>query len=388
MANLQRRTIQFCGYLNQRGSVAVITAILLAALIGIAALAVDIGYVAVSKNELQNVADAAALAGAGKLGQLYAAKTPPLSLTTSDPDDIATAALSVGGKNKAAGLPPSIIKENDITIGYWNGVNNTFGAPPGGSFENAVRVTARPEASGSTPLGSIKTFFANIFGKADVAVSATATASLTGECTIPPDKMTPFALSYQPDYCSSSTNNNIEFTTKTGCGGWQTFDQTSNDQNMQNVINSIMKINTSCSTKSCGNATVPIPGKDIGDLIQANNGNLSTATWACMQELYDCMKDSNGHWFASVAIIESDCGTIGTGVGNLGTKIESFATIDIIGVTDKNGDTVGTVCNPDDSPCINASVYCGNVESGKGGCSYKGTYGSIPGLVDKTKPSS
>ena len=65
MANLQRRTIQFCGYLNQRGSVAVITAILLAALIGIAALAVDIGYVAVSKNELQNVADAAALAGAG-----------------------------------------------------------------------------------------------------------------------------------------------------------------------------------------------------------------------------------------------------------------------------------------------------------------------------------
>jgi len=47
---------------NQAGATAIIVAITLPMLIGFGALAVDVGYMYVNKNELQNVADAAALA--------------------------------------------------------------------------------------------------------------------------------------------------------------------------------------------------------------------------------------------------------------------------------------------------------------------------------------
>ena len=44
-----------------------LAAIGLLTLLGFAALAIDVGYLFVVRNELQNAADAAALAGAGKL---------------------------------------------------------------------------------------------------------------------------------------------------------------------------------------------------------------------------------------------------------------------------------------------------------------------------------
>ena len=56
---------------RQRGAVAVMTALCLTALVGITALAVDLGRAWVVRNELQNAADAAALAGAGSLGPNY-----------------------------------------------------------------------------------------------------------------------------------------------------------------------------------------------------------------------------------------------------------------------------------------------------------------------------
>ena len=52
---------------NQNGSFAIMTGILIFIFIGMAALAIDIGHIAVVKNELQNAADAGALAGANVL---------------------------------------------------------------------------------------------------------------------------------------------------------------------------------------------------------------------------------------------------------------------------------------------------------------------------------
>lgn len=52
---------------EQRGAVLVLVTLLVIALLGFAALAVDIGHMAVVKNELQNAADAGALAGAAQL---------------------------------------------------------------------------------------------------------------------------------------------------------------------------------------------------------------------------------------------------------------------------------------------------------------------------------
>jgi Flp pilus assembly protein TadG len=52
---------------GQRGSVVIITALFLVGLLGFTAIAVDVGYLAWQKRELQNIADAAALAGAQEL---------------------------------------------------------------------------------------------------------------------------------------------------------------------------------------------------------------------------------------------------------------------------------------------------------------------------------
>ena len=52
---------------DQRGAVAVIVALTLVVLLAFGALAVDLGYLMMVKNELQNAADAGALAGAREL---------------------------------------------------------------------------------------------------------------------------------------------------------------------------------------------------------------------------------------------------------------------------------------------------------------------------------
>ena len=52
---------------NQEGISAVIVAVCLVMLIGFIALSIDVSHLVVARNELQNAADAGALAGAGEL---------------------------------------------------------------------------------------------------------------------------------------------------------------------------------------------------------------------------------------------------------------------------------------------------------------------------------
>src|SRR4051812_46344703 len=93
---------------RERGQVLVIMALAMIALLGITGVAVDMGYAYAHRREVQNAADAAALAGALKLGQHYnATQNPSGALPTPTPSaqtdgtimaDITTAA--------AAALPP------------------------------------------------------------------------------------------------------------------------------------------------------------------------------------------------------------------------------------------------------------------------------------------
>ncbi len=62
---------QFSVVENQKGIAAIVVALSLFVLLGAAAFAVDLGYRNIAQNELQNMADAAALAGAGELGNQY-----------------------------------------------------------------------------------------------------------------------------------------------------------------------------------------------------------------------------------------------------------------------------------------------------------------------------
>lgn len=370
---------------NQQGLVLVLFAFLLFPLLGIAALAIDIGYVAVTKNELQNSADAAALAGAGKLGSIYKDQTPPLALTSTQEGEIATLASMIGKENKAAGQSPDI-KTSDIQIGIWDAITNKFTYPlpnplPVFTLPNAVRVTVRPDENGSIPTGSVTTFFAKIFEVSSVPVSATATAALSAPCMVQPDKLSPIVISDESPYCNA--NPDIVFTSNDPqpCGAWQTFDQVANTDNIRDLINTLMyikKCNMECGKKSSTEAD--IPSKDVGDTVNVMNG-LSADVWECFQNLYKCSRNPDTKvWTLSVPVVDRPCGQL-----NQIPPIVAFATVDIKGVTIGSGSNVvveGVACGS--SPCIKASVVCNKVIPEKGGgCKFYGTYGSIPGLVDK-----
>ena len=204
---------------NQAGATAVIIAIVLPMLIGFTALSVDVGYMHVTKNELQNVADAAALAGAGHLGAIY----ETLSFDAQQNyvfsrSDIVADVQQVAGKNQAAKMNISI-NDADVTIGTWDGINPLppMAAPIVGP--DAVRVIARRDGNANGP---IFTFFARIFNIATVNVIADATAALTGPTMVGEGELkTPFSLSDNvfPDKCQDT----ITFSPADSCAGWHNF---------------------------------------------------------------------------------------------------------------------------------------------------------------------
>ena len=215
---------------NQAGATAVIVAIVLPMLIGFGALAVDVGYMHVTKNELQNVADAAALAGAGYLGSIYETLTyDAQQIYVFSRSDIVAVVQQVALKNQAAKMNIHINNDTDadfdnpdadVLIGDWDSetgltprLTATFTLP------DAVRVIARRDGSANGP---ILTFFARIFNIATVNVIADATAALTGPTMVGEGELkTPFSLSDNvfPDMCEDT----ITFSPAGSCAGWHNF---------------------------------------------------------------------------------------------------------------------------------------------------------------------
>ena len=102
---------------RQRNGQALVTvAVTLVALMGIVGLAIDVGWMMVARNELQNGADAAALAGAGAL---YKQSNGPPAVINSTPNwtrarDSATNAIAFNKVNAVS------LANGTVTTGYWN----------------------------------------------------------------------------------------------------------------------------------------------------------------------------------------------------------------------------------------------------------------------------
>lgn len=219
---------------NQKGASAVIVAIVLAVLLGFTALAIDVGYMYTTRNELQNIADAAALAATGKLGNIYSGMDFILQQTynaAADQDDINLAATSVALLNKGAGKAITI-DPNDIIISKWN----WEGSPDQVLSENlnqpdAVRVTARREDSVNN---AVSTFFARIFSlfggsHETFEVSAVATAALSGPSFVEEGELIlPFGLASSWFEDSDGDGNpdcsdTVTFKSNDDCAGWHDF---------------------------------------------------------------------------------------------------------------------------------------------------------------------
>ena len=169
---------------GNRGAVIVVVAIVMIVLLGIAALAVDIGYVAVTKNELQNIADAAALAGARELSRQYPEDYVAQQAFIADRTLVLAIIQDVASKNRAANMAISI-NPADVVIGRWDLATSTMSA------ENllqptAVSVVARRDETANT---AINTFFARVLGVETVPVRADATAALSGQGSAAPGEV-------------------------------------------------------------------------------------------------------------------------------------------------------------------------------------------------------
>jgi len=164
------------------GSVAIITAIGLVAFLGMASLAIDMGHLYTVRNELQNVADAAALAAAGNLIHDYGAGA------VRDAAAAQQAALTVAQRQSQLSGQPAVgdVDRNDLNIifGAWNiyaGNPSTAWTEIGptcssDSNANGVKVTIL-RASG-TVYGPVSNFFGGIMGFNTSQVAAIAIAYL------------------------------------------------------------------------------------------------------------------------------------------------------------------------------------------------------------------
>ncbi len=335
----------------------VMVALLLIVLIGFAALALDVGYMMVMKNELQNTADAAALAGTGALGTIYSTMTYSAQLAyESSTSDVAPAIQAL-----VTGMSLSI-PNSDITIGQWNPLTNVFTA--GLDSPDAVNVIAERDNAVNGP---VPTFLAGVLGIHSYPVSASATAAFTGLQSVPVGGLLlPVGISIDwftttPNYCSAPQPITL-YPTSAGCVGWNTFAQSSNsaaelDLILTGLTNGSYQSPATTAGQTQFNFVVGTDASFFGDMQLLFN-------YMAPQDDGVLDKDDNpATWTAIVPVYDAPCGVTPTGLVN----IVGFATVTITSLTAPN--------------TVNAEVLCGLIAAGSGGGQNLGTFGSIPNLV-------
>ncbi len=140
------------------------------ALLGLGALATDVGHVWAVRTELQNTVDAAALAAASNMIDV------PNAGVTLDPAQ--NAAEAYGLLNEADQHPISIDRNADVTFGDWDLATSTFDptvnlADP--DQVTAVRVRGRMDGAQNPRMPTI---LARVFGRNSFGVGANAIAYL------------------------------------------------------------------------------------------------------------------------------------------------------------------------------------------------------------------
>ena len=153
----------------------ILAIILVPVLFVVASLAVDIGHVAMVRTELQNAADAAALAGAHDIDL--------------SPSKVQTRAETVAGFNTADGQPVSKTTPGTNVVVVFT--------PPSGSDSGLVEVTVSRR---------VRHFFASLIGRTSDVISVQASASASGRVVELYDGIA-FPLAFSVDAHTTATNN-------------------------------------------------------------------------------------------------------------------------------------------------------------------------------------
>lgn len=195
-----------CHLQRQSGAMALTVALWMITLLGFVALAFDVGHLFIVRNELQNAADAAALAGANCLTRSTAgagcSSAPSATLNWAAAESQAFQAV---GANKSDGSP---LVTATIQSGYWNLNGGTQMQPqtlaPLGACKIAggVMTTAcdKPavmvtlERAGNSNGGPVGTLVAAMYGSERSPISASSVAVISSPAKVLPGSLLPLAI--------------------------------------------------------------------------------------------------------------------------------------------------------------------------------------------------
>jgi Flp pilus assembly protein TadG len=170
---MQRDVSRLLRWEDRRGTILVLTAVLMIVLLGFVALTVDNGFIQLTRTQLQSAADAAALSGAMELN---ASDDPALVRANASREIVTTAAMYRAGDQSSVTINPA----TDVTFGRlaWNGTSQSYKITWGNDAVpyNVVKVRAL-RISGADGDNRLPLFFAPVLGsnKADVGAEAIAT---------------------------------------------------------------------------------------------------------------------------------------------------------------------------------------------------------------------
>ena len=322
---------------QQNGSVLVLAAGILIVLTGFAVLAIDVGRIYIVRNELQNAADSAALAGAncldrqslgGSTTECTAAYATTLNWTRAS-----AKAVDQLSKNSASNIAISSIDSgHQVNVGYWNVNGGTALQPTSLSPLGPCTVVAgvmttacdKPAVSVSITKdagknnGPIAMLTAAMFGGANVPMTAKAVAVLSSPGNVPPSSLIPQAINkcMYDKFWDAATGSPIIYTGTPAdpfglsvigqpwefrigsayhygtcdSGQWTTFDQ---DVNSQSAVGNLITNGNSTSLK-------------IGDLTWIQPGT-KTASYNDLDAKYPTPPTGTGSsgWDVSVIVVDT-----------------------------------------------------------------------------------
>jgi hypothetical protein len=215
--------------LNHKGFAVVYIALMIVVLVAFVGLAVDLGYMYVAKGQLQNAADAAALAGASQLPVIANVRVQAKLFAEKN---------NAAGEAVKIGLNDTNSLDGDIVVGYWNGstISNTV---PSGKVSNAVKVVARRTSETGTGISEdnkqVPLFFGNVINWGKMSAKADAIACRPPKpagpivlCESICSKPVPFKVYFNQNIATDPSGN----LDGTYTVGWTEFSATSKATNL------------------------------------------------------------------------------------------------------------------------------------------------------------
>lgn len=335
---------------NQKGATIIVVALVLVVLIGVAALAIDLGYLYIVRGELQNAADSGALAGAQVLyinngtsinPGVYQTALALVSANYSEKSPVAVKSIERGHWSFATKTFTSREGTNMQPVSLWNVTSAQLDADL--NFINAVRVITTRKIVAGTNMPE-EPFFARIFGISGPTIDAIAVAYIGFAGTLTPNDVDqPIAIckesllnagNYSCNVGRMINSGNSQQSSITGeTGGWTDFNQVNPCQGGTNA-STLKKL-------ICGSGN-PNP-MALGQNLATQGGAVSTALSdfaSCWIKNTDIDKDGKPDkpWSITLPVIECCDPNNPTVCNNPGpcNKMVGAVVVNVIWVQEKN----------------------------------------------------